>query len=68
MTSVVTDKKRVSLYIEETLKVELEKLAKARKRSLSNLIEVLCEEAVQQAKKQGEISSLVQDKEQGKND
>lgn len=61
MTSVVTDKKRVSLYIEETLKVELEKLAKVRKRSLSNLIEVLCEEAVQQAKKQGEINSLEQD-------
>ncbi|MEC4817817.1 MAG: ribbon-helix-helix protein, CopG family [Scytonema sp. PMC 1069.18] len=55
MRSVVTDKKRVSLYIEETLKVELEKLAKVRKRSLSNLIEVLCEEAIQQAKKQGEI-------------
>jgi macrodomain Ter protein organizer (MatP/YcbG family) len=58
---VVTDKKRVSLYIEENLKIELENLAKVRKRSLSNLIEVLCEEAVQQAKKQGEISSFEQD-------
>jgi macrodomain Ter protein organizer (MatP/YcbG family) len=58
---VTTDKKRVSLYIEEDLKIELENLAKVRKRSLSNLIEVLCEEAVQQAKKQGEISSFEQD-------
>ncbi|MEA5595767.1 ribbon-helix-helix domain-containing protein [Rivularia sp. UHCC 0363] len=58
---MVTDKKRVSLYIEENLKIELEKLAKVRKRSLSNLIEVLCEEAVRQAKKQGEISSFEQD-------
>lgn len=54
-------KLRVSLYIEENLKIELEKLAKVKKRSLSNLIEVLCEEAVQQAKKQGEISSFKQD-------
>lgn len=53
--TVTTDKKRISLYVEERLKIELEALAKARRRSLSNLIEVLCEEAVDKAKQEGEI-------------
>lgn len=54
-TTVTTDKKRISLYVEERLKIELEALAKSRRRSLSNLIEVLCEEAVEKAKQEGEI-------------
>lgn len=54
-TTVTTDKKRISLYVEEELKAALEVLAKARKRSLSNLIEVLCQEAVDKAKHGGEI-------------
>lgn len=54
-TTVTTDKKRISLYVEEDLKIELEALAKTRKRSLSNLIEVLCQEAIDRAKQQGEI-------------
>jgi hypothetical protein len=41
--SVVTAKKRISLYLDEALKSDLERLAKIRKRSLSNLIEVLCQ-------------------------
>lgn len=53
--TVTTDKKRISLYVEERLKMELEALAKSRRRSLSNLIEVLCEEAVDKAKQEGEI-------------
>lgn len=53
--TVTTDKKRISLYVEERLKVELEALAKSRRRSLSNLIEVLCEEAVDKARQEGEI-------------
>jgi predicted transcriptional regulator len=60
MTAVTTDKKRVSLYVEEDLKADLELLAKARKRSLSNLIEVLCEEAAAEAKKSGEIPAGVE--------
>lgn len=54
-TTVTTDKKRISLYVEEELKIALEALAKTRKRSLSNLIEVLCQEAVDKAKQGGEI-------------
>ncbi|MEP0872756.1 ribbon-helix-helix protein, CopG family [Trichocoleus desertorum AS-A10] len=55
-TDVTTDKKRVSLYVDEELKADLELLAKARKRSLSNLIEVICQEAVDEAKKRGELA------------
>ena len=54
-TTVTTDKKRISLYVEQELKTALEALAKAKKRSLSNLIEVLCQEAVDKAKQKREI-------------
>ena len=54
-TTVTTEKKRISLYVEEQLKIDLEALAKARKRSLSNLIEVLCQKAVDEAKQEAEI-------------
>ena len=54
-TTVTTDKKRISLYVQEDLKTALEALAKARRRSLSNLIEVLCEEAVDRARQEGQI-------------
>jgi hypothetical protein len=54
-TTVTTEKKRISLYVEEQLKIELEALAKAKKRSLSNLIEVLCQKAVDEAKQEGKI-------------
>ncbi|MBD2457712.1 hypothetical protein H6G80_27030 [Nostoc sp. FACHB-87] len=53
--SVVTAKKRISLYLDEALKSDLERLAKIRKRSLSNLIEVICEEEVERAKKNEEL-------------
>lgn len=57
-TSIVTtDKKRISLYVEEELKADLENLAKVRKRSVSNLIEVICQQAVDEAKKKREIES-----------
>jgi predicted transcriptional regulator len=52
--TVTTDKIRVSTYIDPNLKKDLEKLAKARKRSLSNLIEVICQEAVNQAQQNKE--------------
>lgn len=53
---VVTKKPRVSLYIEDSVKQDLERLAKLRKRSLNNLVELLCEEAIREAKKTGELS------------
>lgn len=52
---VATDKKRISVYLDEDLKLELEKLSKTMKRSLSNLIEITCQERVDKAKKSGEI-------------
>ncbi|MBW4617366.1 MAG: hypothetical protein KME21_29950 [Desmonostoc vinosum HA7617-LM4] len=54
-TEVISDKKRISLYLDEALKSDLERLAKIRKRSLSNLIEVLCEEELERARNNGEL-------------
>lgn len=54
-TEVISDKKRISLYLDEALKSDLERLAKIRKRSLSNLIEVLCEEELERARDNGEL-------------
>ena len=52
---MATDKKRMSLYIDELLKADLEALAKVERRSVNNVIELLCEDAVNEAKKQGRI-------------
>lgn len=46
---------RIAAYIEDEAKAELEKLAKARKRTVSNLLAVLIDEAIKQAKDNGEI-------------
>lgn len=53
--TLATDKCRVSTYITEDLKIELEKLAKVRDRSLSNLIERIIKQEIAQAKANGEI-------------
>jgi hypothetical protein len=58
---MVTKKPRVSLYIEDSVKQGLERLAKLRKRSLNNLIEVLCEEALKEAKESGELVEVEND-------
>lgn len=50
-----TTKKKLSLYLDETLKLETEKLAKAESRSVNNLIEVLLKEAISKAKEEGKI-------------
>lgn len=55
VTRVATDKTRISVYLEPSLKEYLERLAKLRKRSLSNLIEVTCQEEVDRAKNSGEL-------------
>lgn len=49
--AVVTKKNKVSAYLADDLKADAEKLADLEKRSLSNLIEVLLQEAVNKAKK-----------------
>jgi hypothetical protein len=53
--TVATDKIRVSTYLDPSLKKQAEKLAKSQKRSFSNLLEVLLEEAVTQAIEKGVI-------------
>lgn len=57
-TEVISAKKRISLYLDEALKSDLERLAKIRKRSLSNLIEVLCEEELERARNNGELKDV----------
>jgi predicted transcriptional regulator len=52
---VATDKKRVSIYITEELKIDIEKLANVRRRSMSNLIELSMEDTIKKAKENGEI-------------
>ena len=52
---VVTNKKRITLYIDEDIKAEVEKLAKFHNRSASNFIESLCAEAIRKAKQEGII-------------
>lgn len=51
---LVTDKKRVSLYLDEDIKSDLERLAKSRRRSLSNLIEWLCSQELERARQENE--------------
>jgi hypothetical protein len=52
---LVTEKKKVSTYLPESLKADAESLARSEKRSLNNLIEVLLQEAVDKAKQDGRI-------------
>ena len=47
---VATDKKRVSLYLDEEIYEGLRRLAKERRRSLSNLIEYLCAAEIEKAR------------------
>ena len=53
--TVATEKVRVSAYISENTKSELEKLADVRDRSVSNLIERLIKKEIAEAKAKGEI-------------
>jgi predicted transcriptional regulator len=52
---VATDKKRVSIYITEELKIDIERLANVRRRSMSNFIELSMEDTIKIAKENGEI-------------
>ncbi len=53
--SVVTKKPRVVVYLDESLKELLELLAEKRNRSVSNLLETLAKQEVEQAKQRGEL-------------
>jgi len=48
---------RISVCVDSKTKNDLDRLAKIRKRSLSNLIEVLLEQAVEEAIKNGELKN-----------
>lgn len=48
---------RVMVYLDSKLKQDSEKLATKEKRSLSNLINVLLQKAVDEAKARGELES-----------
>ncbi|MBD2054791.1 ribbon-helix-helix protein, CopG family [Oculatella sp. FACHB-28] len=50
-----SDKPRVTVYIDEEIKNDLEKLAKASDRPISNLVLVLIKEAIAKAKSEGII-------------
>ena len=50
-----TDKDRISLYVDPEKKAELKRLAKIRKRSLNSMIDLIFDEVLEQAKKDGEL-------------
>lgn len=51
---MATNKKKISLYLTEDLKLQVELLAKAEKRSLNNFIEALLEKVVKESNKPSE--------------
>ncbi len=51
-----TNLARVAFYLDPDLKEKLDKLAKVRRRTLSNLMAVIAENAIEEAEKNGEIS------------
>ena len=55
---VQTKLDRVTVYLDPESKKKLEKLAKVKKRTLSNLVSVLIDEAVENAIAKGEIKQL----------
>lgn len=58
---------KVITYLPEDLKKDLDALAKAESRTLSNMLKVLVEEAVAKAKEEGRIPKT-QQKDAGKED
>lgn len=57
--SVATDKARIVTYCDPKVKAKLEKLASLRLRSLSNLVESILTEAVEDAALYGELNESV---------
>jgi len=52
---VPSNKPRLLVVIEGNLKTDFEKLCKVEKRSMSNMVNVLIEEAINKARKEGKI-------------
>ena len=57
-TSVATKKPRVVVYLDESLKELLELLADKRNRSVSNLLETLAKQEIEQAQARGELRDV----------
>ncbi len=55
--SVSTKKPRVVFYLDEDLKSDLERLAVAENRPVSNLLETVAKGLVDQARREGKIGS-----------
>ena len=55
---MATDKEKVGIYISSDVKQGIDKLCEIRKRSLSNLIEVVLAEELQRAVASGELPSI----------
>lgn len=55
LSEVATSKAKVFAYVEPELKEKLERLAERRNRSVSNLLETLIREEIEQAEKTKEI-------------
>jgi len=53
--TVPTKLPKLTFYLPEELKKDLEQLAKSRRRSVSNLLVVLAEAEVKKAKEEGEL-------------
>lgn len=54
-TFVATSKAKLFAYLDPELKDDLERLADARNRSLSNLVETLVREEIDRARQSGEL-------------
>lgn len=54
-SSMPSDKPRVTIYLDDELKDDLEKLARAKDRPVSNFVLVLIKEAIAKAKADGVI-------------
>ena len=54
--SLATEKKKISAYLDESLKDQAEVLAKSRGMSLSTLVAFLLSREVREAKQSGEFS------------
>lgn len=54
---MATDKERVSLYLEKSTKEKITELARVERRSLSNMIEILCEREISRASDEGRLNA-----------
>ena len=53
--TLATDKRKVSAYLEESVKDKADRLARLESRSLSSLIEILLKEAIRRAEEDGRL-------------